>query len=94
MFRTLMIEDSTDAAEKLRFLLSKYCTDKINLLDHATSGKEGLSAIEAHKPELVFLDIELGDMTAFEMLERVASIDFQVIFYHLSRPLCHQGYPV
>ena len=80
MFNTLMIEDSADAAEKLRFLLSKYCTDKINLLVHAASGQEGIAAIEAHRPDLVFLDIELGDMTAFEMLERVDPIDFQVIF--------------
>lgn len=80
MFRTLMIEDSADAAEKLRFLLSKYCADKINLLAHAASGQEGIAAIETHRPDLVFLDIELGDMTAFEMLERVDPIDFQVIF--------------
>lgn len=80
MFRTLMIEDSADAAEKLRFLLSKYCTDKINLLAHAASGQDGIAAIQTHRPDLVFLDIELGDMTAFEMLERVDPIDFQVIF--------------
>lgn len=75
-----MIEDSADAAEKLRFLLSKYCTDKINLLAHAASGQDGIAAIQTHRPDLVFLDIELGDMTAFEMLERVDPIDFQVIF--------------
>ncbi len=80
MFKTLLIEDSADAAEKLRFLLSKYCTDKIDLLAHAASGQEGIAAIETHRPDLVFLDIELGDMTAFEMLERVDPIDFQVIF--------------
>lgn len=80
MFNTLMVEDSADAAEKLRFLLSKYCSEKINLLAHAASGLEGIAAIETHRPGLVFLDIELGDMTAFEMLERVDPIDFQVIF--------------
>lgn len=80
MFRTLMIEDSADAAEKLRFLLSKYCTDKISLLAHAASGQEGIAAIETHRPDLVFLDVELGDMTGFEMLERIDQVDFQVIF--------------
>lgn len=80
MFRTLLIEDNADAAEKLRFLFSKYCADKIELTAHAASGQEGIAAIAAHRPELVFLDIELGDMTAFEMLERIESVDFQVIF--------------
>lgn len=80
MLNTLLIEDNADAAEKLQFLLQKYGADKIQLLAWATSGQEGIAAIETHKPDLVFLDIELGDMTAFEMLERIDPVDFQVIF--------------
>ncbi len=80
MLNTLLIEDNADAAEKLQFLLTKYCSEKINLLAHAASGQEGIAAIASHRPALVFLDIELGDMTAFEMLERIESVDFQVIF--------------
>ena len=80
MLNTVLIEDSDDAAEKLTFLLTRYCADKINLLQHASSGAEGIEAIRTHRPELVFLDIELGDMTAFEMLERIDPVDFQVIF--------------
>ncbi len=80
MFKTILIEDNADAAEKLRFLLTKYGADKIEVLAHAASGQEGIAVIAAHRPELVFLDIELGDMTAFEMLERLESVDFQVIF--------------
>ena len=80
MLNTLLIEDNADAAEKLRFLLIKYCAEKINLLAHAGSGQEAIAAITNHQPDLVFLDIELGDMTAFEMLERIDSVDFQVIF--------------
>ncbi len=80
MLNTLLIEDNADAAEKLGFLLTKYCAERIHLLAHAASGAEGIAAITTHHPDLVFLDIELGDMTAFEMLERVDSVDFQVIF--------------
>jgi two-component system LytT family response regulator len=80
MLKTVLIEDNADAAEKLSFLLAKYGTDKISLLAHATSGQDGINAINTHQPDLVFLDIELGDMTAFEMLERIEQINFQVIF--------------
>lgn len=80
MLNTLLIEDNADAAEKIRFLLTKYAGDKIHLMAHAASGQDGIAAIEAHRPDLVFLDIELGDMTAFEMLERIDPVDFQVIF--------------
>lgn len=80
MLKTLLIEDNADAAEKLQFLLTKYCKENINLLAQASNGTEGLAAIATHQPDLIFLDIELGDMTAFEMLERTDSIDFQVVF--------------
>ncbi len=80
MLNTVLIEDNDDAAEKLRFLLEKYCAEKVKLLARASSGQEGLAAIALHRPALVFLDIELGDMTAFEMLERLDAADFQVVF--------------
>lgn len=80
MLNTVLVEDNSDALEKLQFLLEKYCADKARLLARAASGQEGIAIIEAQRPELVFLDIELGDMTAFEMLERIENVDFQVIF--------------
>ncbi len=80
MLQAILIEDNADAEEKLRFLLTKYCTDSIQIQGSANSGQAAIAAIGANQPDLVFLDIELGDMTAFEMLERIDSINFQVIF--------------
>jgi two-component system, LytTR family, response regulator len=80
MIKAILIEDSRDATEKLSFLLEKYCTDKVTLLATAYSAQEGIQAINSFHPELVFLDVELGDMTAFEMLERLESVDFRIIF--------------
>lgn len=80
MLKTVLIEDSADAIEKLQFLLTKYCAASINLLALASNGQSGIEAIQTHQPDLIFLDIELGDMTAFEMLERIDAVDFQVVF--------------
>lgn len=80
MLTAVLIEDSPDAEEKLRFLLTKYCAGSVRLAASANSGKSGIAAIAEHRPDLVLLDIELGDMTAFEMLERIEPVDFQVIF--------------
>ncbi len=80
MLTAIIIEDNHDAEEKLRFLLTKYCAGNIQIQASANSGQAGIAAIAEHLPDLVFLDIELGDMTAFEMLERIEPVDFQVIF--------------
>ena len=77
--RALIIDDHSDSREKLEFLLTKYF-EEVELLPYADSGKAGIAAIEQHQPDLVFLDIELGDMTAFEMLERLDDIKFHVVF--------------
>jgi len=80
MLTAIIIEDNHDAEEKLRFLLTKYCAGNIQIQASANSGQAGIATIAEHRPDLVFLDIELGDMTAFEMLERIEPVDFQVIF--------------
>ena len=80
MLNTVLIEDNADAAEKLIFLLGKYGADRVQLQGHASSGQQGIEMIASYKPDLILLDIELGDMTAFEMLERIEQVDFQVIF--------------
>lgn len=80
MLNTLLIDDNADSAEKLGFLMTKYCAGSVRLLATADSGQDGLAAVAVHKPDLVFLDIELGDMTGFELLERVENVDFQVVF--------------
>ena len=39
----------------------------------AATGKEALAAIAADPPEVLFLDLNLPDMTGFEILNRVES---------------------
>ena len=46
----------------------------------AGSGLEGIEEIKKHNPELVFLDVELSDMTGFEMLDLIDNKNFQTIF--------------
>ena len=49
-------------------------------MDTASSGQEGIQKIQALKPDLVFLDIEMPRMSGFEMLRQLEPLDFRVIF--------------
>lgn len=77
--KCLIIDDDPFILELLQDKLSQHFPE-IELLATANNGREGLQKIEAYRPELIFLDVEMTDMTGFEMLAQLPDINFQVIF--------------
>nr|WP_321237444.1 LytTR family DNA-binding domain-containing protein [uncultured Psychroserpens sp.] len=77
--RCLIIDDDPFILELLQDKLDQYFPDII-VLSTASSGKEGLQKIKELNPELLFLDVEMADMTGFEMLSQLSDINFQTIF--------------
>ncbi|MBK8610024.1 MAG: response regulator [Chitinophagaceae bacterium] len=77
--KALIVEDNAFMATVLHDLLKQYATD-IAVLDIANTGKKALQLIVSKKPNVVFLDIELPDMTGFELLQQVENINFQTVF--------------
>lgn len=76
---SLIIDDDPFMHTLLRDKLAQHFP-QVAVLAGGMSGQEGLALIEAHRPALVFLDVEMTDMTGFEMLSQVPVPDFQVIF--------------
>ena len=79
MIPTVVIEDECHSREMLLEMLHENCM-QINVVGEADSVKTGLSAIAEHRPQLVFLDIELKSETSFQILEQVPKINFELIF--------------
>jgi len=77
--KALIVEDNAFMATVLRDMLKQHATD-IAVLDIANTGKDALQLIASEKPNVVFLDIELPDMTGFELLQQLDDISFQTIF--------------
>lgn len=88
MISAIIIEDETDSREGLEILLNMYCPD-VELTGTAPSVAEGLSLIKKENPDLIFLDVELGDSTAFSLLDKVKpeQRNFEIIF-----TTAHSGY--
>ena len=80
MLSTIIIDDEPAAREKLQLLLEKYCSDKITLAEICKSPEEGMDAIAKHRPDLIFLDVEMPTMTGFDMLRKIGKVNFEVIF--------------
>jgi two-component system LytT family response regulator len=76
-FKTLLIEDERLAREELKSLLKDYL--EIEIIGEAKNGEEGITLIKEHKPDLVFLDINMPGMNGFEMLKHLEDLP-RVIF--------------
>jgi two-component system LytT family response regulator len=79
MLNTLIVEDEVLNRDVLRSMIQKYCPD-ISILGEAESVASAIISIEKLKPELLFLDIELGDGSAFDLLRQVTNPSFNIIF--------------
>jgi len=66
-----------------RNLLCKLLLDNfqdIHIVGQAANVNEAIEGINKLKPNLLFLDIELHGQTAFDLLQRLENINFQIIF--------------
>lgn len=79
MATAIIIDDLKEARNNLRRDLKDYCQN-IDVIGEADGVVEGLKLIKTAKPEIVFLDIHLGDGTGFDILELLDNIDFKIIF--------------
>lgn len=75
----LIIDDEIKSRNTLNNFLVKYCDD-LKVLGQADGVKTGLEQIKALEPDLIFLDIEMGDGTGFDLLERLENKNIKVIF--------------
>lgn len=79
MLKTIIIDDEIKARETIRNMLETYCPD-VEVIGSAGSVKEGIKVLEKNSPDLVFLDIKMGDGTGFDLLRKLKNKDFFLIF--------------
>ena len=77
--KAIIVEDEANSREIMRDYLAKYCKD-VHLMGEGATIKEGLEQIKKHKPDLVFLDVEMPFGNAFDLLEQVPNRTFETVF--------------
>jgi two-component system LytT family response regulator len=79
MIKTLIVDDETSNRENLQQLLQAYAPD-LQICALGESVDDALQAILLHRPQLVFLDIQLHAQSGFDLLKQLGDIDFEIIF--------------
>lgn len=67
MIRTILIDDEPLAAGIIQEFLLEY--PQFEVVEVCQDGFQGLKAIQHHRPDLIFLDVQMPKITGFEMLE-------------------------
>jgi two-component system LytT family response regulator len=79
VIRTVLVDDEIDSIRVLERLLETHCP-KINIVGKAGGVESAMEIIQACKPDLLFLDIEMTQGNAFDLLNRLKPLNFLVIF--------------
>jgi two-component system LytT family response regulator len=71
LFKAIVIDDEPAARRLMKNLLQEHAAT-VQVIAEAGTGKEAVQKIEELKPDLIFLDIQMPDLTGFEVLEKLS----------------------
>ena len=77
--KAILIDDELSSLQNLEQKLEEFCKS-VQVVATAQKPEEALLLIKHHKPDLLFLDIEMPRMSGFRMLEELGDFDSEIIF--------------
>src|SRR6218665_199448 len=77
--KAIIVDDELGARESLSKMLEKNCKN-VQVIAKADSMANAFMEITTHQPDFVFLDIEMSNGNAFDLLEKFKEINFNIIF--------------
>lgn len=77
--KAIIVDDEAGSREVLARQLEHYCPE-IELLGSARNGADAARLIRETEPDVVFLDVEMGGETGFDLLKNLGEVKFDVVF--------------
>lgn len=92
MIKSIIVDDERKHRETTRMLLETYCPN-VEIIAEAEDKTTLLKVLSEHQPDLLFLDINLGSSTAFDILNELDEhINFKIVFVTASESYAVEGY--
>ncbi len=89
--KCVIIDDEKKDRENLSLLLDSYCP-QVEILGEAWDKESILSVLSQLSPDLVFVDIQLGAISIFDVLNELNDINFKIVFVTAFDKYAIQGY--
>ncbi len=77
--RAVIVDDEQEARHVLRVMLERHAPE-VKVLAEASSVAEALTAIDLYAPDVVFLDVQMPGGDGFDLLRKLGTWTFDVIF--------------
>ena len=77
--RCILIDDEPRGITTLQKMLEYLCPE-VEIMTTCLDPDDAIAKINALKPDLIFLDIAMPGKNAFEMLEQIGELFFEIIF--------------
>ena len=71
--RTILVDDETLAIQGLQLRLQAH--DDVEIIDTCQNGREAIRSIKTHKPDLVFLDIQMPGFDGFSVVQGLMEVE-------------------
>ena len=71
--RTILVDDEPLAIQGLQLRLQRH--EDVEIIDTCLNGREAIRSIKTHKPDLVFLDIQMPGFDGFSVIQGLMEVE-------------------
>jgi two-component system LytT family response regulator len=75
----LIVDDESKARRKVRMLLG--ADPEIEIIGECANGREAIAAIKTQSPRLVFLDVEMPQISGFDVIEGIDQAQMPLVIF-------------
>ncbi|SEJ35017.1 two component transcriptional regulator, LytTR family [Sphingobium sp. AP50] len=77
--RTILVDDESLAIQGLALRLQAH--EDVEIVETCTNGREAIRAIKTHKPDLVFLDIQMPGFDGFSVVQGLMEVEPPLVIF-------------